>query len=177
MMAYRSLGGASVPPFYGEQVLPLYASIIPIDLVHNQPRDKPIVTWSGWHQYLLQKILAEPSATYQHLVRVCVALGLPFNLNREDFPMASLPSAQVKENLFLTQIYALAQKGISAGAFGGGRFGGGGGFGGAGGAGGGHHSSGTGKLAAKVGLNILNASFGGGAGGGGSGGQSPFFPY
>ena len=37
MKAYRTLGGAALPPYYGEYVLPTYASVIVIELVPNQP--------------------------------------------------------------------------------------------------------------------------------------------
>lgn len=170
MIAYRTMGGATVPPYYGEQVLPTYAAIIPIDLIPNQPHSAPVVSWSGWHQYLLQKTLAEPDATFRHLQRACPALGVTIPLNRMDFPMGSFPNAEAKEGQFRTQIYGMAQRAMTMGAIGGTGFGRGSGMmgGGAGGAAA-HSSSGTGKLAAKVGLNILNASMGGGGGAG-------FFP-
>jgi len=178
MMAYRTMGGATVPPYYGEHVLPTYAAIVPIDLIPNQPRGAPVVSWSGWHQYLLQKILSEPEASFRHLQRACPALGITIQLNRVDFPMGSFPNAEAKEGLFRTQIYGMAQRAMRMGAIGGTGFGLGSGALGGGGGGAAHHSSGTGKLAAKVGLNILNASLTGGGigGGGGGGGGGAFFP-
>jgi hypothetical protein len=181
MTAYRAMGGLTVPPFYGEHVLPTYASMIPIDLIPGQNRTAPIVSWAGWHQYLLQKIMAEPEATFRHLLRVCPALGVQITFNRSDFPLASFPGAEVKEAMFKTQIYGMAQRAMSGGygsrsVFGRGSFAGFGGLGGGVGAGAvgapAHHSSGTGKLAAKVGLNILNTTITGGVVPGGG----AFFP-
>lgn len=166
MTAYRTMGGLTVAPYYGEYVLPTYASVVGVDLVPGQPRNAPVVSWSGWHQFLMQKIMAEPEATFRHLLRVCPALGIPINFSRADFPASSFPAAEIKEASFRTQIGMMAQRalggGMGAGAVGLGAnqmFGGGFSGGSAG-------SSGSGKLlAAKVGLeigsNLLNASTGG----------------
>lgn len=67
MSAYRMLGGDTIPPYYGDQVLPAYASMISLDLNPNQPREAPVVSWAGWHQYLLQKIMCDPGAAFRHL--------------------------------------------------------------------------------------------------------------
>lgn len=152
MMAYRTFGGATIPPYYGEQVLPTYASIIPIELIPNQPREAPVLSWNGWHQFLLQKISVEPEAAFRHIQLACSALGIPIVFNRMDFPMVAFSDAVAKETLFRTRIYGMAQSAMTMGALGGGM----------GDAGPSNSSSGTGKLAASVGLKILGASFGGG---------------
>lgn len=108
MKAYRTLSGATLPPYYGEYVLPTYASMIGIELVPNQPRTAPVVSWNGWHHFLLQKILAEPEATFYILARLLTVLNVPISLIRADFPLAPDPAAQAKEARFRTEIYSLA---------------------------------------------------------------------
>jgi len=156
MSAYRTMGGLTVSPFYGQYTLPTYASIIPIDLVPNQPQGAPVISWKGWHQYLIQKIMAEPEATFWHLQRVFPALNVRMTLNRADFPAVPFAGAEVKEATFKTQVAMMARGAMGGRALG--SFGAG--------SGSGHASSGTGKLAARVGLNILNATMTGGNGGG-----------
>ncbi|OCK80552.1 hypothetical protein K432DRAFT_382110 [Lepidopterella palustris CBS 459.81] len=120
MKAYRTMGGLTVPPYYGEHVLPTYASVVGIELVPNQPRSAPIISWNGWHQFLLHKILLEPETTFYHITRLLTALNLQISLNRTDFPLAPDPNALVKEARFRTEIYGLIRMGMRAGAMGGG---------------------------------------------------------
>jgi len=166
MMAYRTLGGATIPPFYGEQVLPTHAAVVGIELIPNQPSNAPVISWNGWHQFLLQKILFEPEAHLLHFSRVLAALGIPITLTRADFPPAPDPSAQVKEAQFKTQIYALARAGLGVGAFGG-RWGAAGGLGSGVGAPGKAPSTSSVaaqamiKLATQGGMNLMNGGSGG----------------
>ena len=164
MTAYRTLGGLTIPPYYGEYVLPTYASVIGIEVVPHRPQSAPVITWNGWHQFLTQKILFEPEASFLHLTRVLAILHVPIVLQRADFPNTPSPQAQAKEFQFRTAIYALAQRGLTAGALGAGRGGGfgGGGFGG-GGAGGGNGSGSTSAMATLA-VNLMSNGTGGGAG-------------
>jgi hypothetical protein len=186
MTAYHTLGGAIVPPYYGEYVLPTYASVIGIDLIPNQPPTAPVLSWKGWHQYLLQKIRSEPQATFMHLSRLLFALNEPMTLTIADFPVMPDPQAKAKEAQFRIQIYSMARMRLGAGVFGGGRGGMGGGMGlgmmngGMGGMSGANASASSqttqamANIMTQNGSNILNASMGGGGGGGG--GASWFMP-
>ena len=118
MLCYRTFGGLTVPPFFSEHVLPTYASVIGFELAPNRPRSSPVVTWNGWHQYLLHKIRLEPDATFAHIMRVGAALGLQLHLKRTDFPAMPNPAAQAKEEQFKTQIFAMARGAFGAGATG-----------------------------------------------------------
>jgi hypothetical protein len=109
MTAYRSLGGLTIPPYFGEHVLPTYATIIGIELAPNKPKTQPVVTWNGWHFYLMHKIKLEPDTTFMHLMRVGGALGLQLALQRRDFPAMPDPAAQAKEQQFKTRIFAMAR--------------------------------------------------------------------
>ena len=87
---------------------------IGIELVPNQPQTAPVVTWNGWHQFLLQKILLEPDATCSHLGRLLVALKIPMALTRDSFPASPSPQAHAKEARFRTAVHALAPKYMAA---------------------------------------------------------------
>ena len=52
--------------------------------------------------------------------RLLTAINVPISLTRADFPLTPDPTAQAKEARFRTEIYSLAQKGLGAGALGGG---------------------------------------------------------
>ncbi|KAH8652421.1 hypothetical protein BX600DRAFT_472549 [Xylariales sp. PMI_506] len=168
MVSFRTIGGLAMPPYYAEYVLPIYAQVIPIEVIPGaRHAGGPVVSWSGWHQFLLQKLLVEPQQVYLQLTRVCAAFSLPFTFSPADFPPLPNPVAQAKEQRFRTEIYTLAQRSLS----------GGGGFGLFGG--GGQHGSTGGKIshaaahamlkmAMQGGGNMLNGGmgFGGGAGAG-----------
>jgi hypothetical protein len=76
VITYRTMGGATVPPFYGEHVLQTYELVAGIDLIPAQLRGAPVVSWNGWHRYLLQEILAAPEETFLHLSRLLVVLNI-----------------------------------------------------------------------------------------------------
>jgi len=118
MMCYRTFGGLTVPPYFSEHVLPTYAATIGFELAPNRPRNEPVVTWNGWHQYLLHKIRLEPDTTFAHVMRVGAAMGLQFHLKRTDFPAMPDPAAQAKETEFKTKIFAMARGASGAGAVG-----------------------------------------------------------
>lgn len=170
MTAYRTLGGLTVPPYYGEYVLPTYASVVGVELVPNRPPTAPVVSWAGWHHFLLHKIKLEPEASFMHLARLVAALAIPIPLTRADFPLFPDPTAQAKEAQFKTQIYALARRSMGAGVVGGAALGGGiglmsAGMGGGGGGGGGAASAlqsmathQMADLVTQTGVNIMNAS-------------------
>lgn len=154
---YRTLGGGTIPPYYAEHVIPTYAQVVGFELVPNQPRGAPVLTWNGWHQFLMQKTLAEPEAHFYHLARVLAALRIPIVLRRADLPLAPDPVAQAKEVQFKTQIYSMARLGMAAHAFGGGSHA----SAHAGGAGGSHNSSAAATIG-KLGLKIIGSNLTGG---------------
>src|ERR1051326_6208634 len=106
---FRTLGGATIPPYYAENVIPTYAQVVGIELVPNQPRGAPIMTWNGWHQFLMKKIKAQPDTTFFLLTRVLPALRVPIVLNRADLPLAPDPVAQALDVQFTTQIYSVVR--------------------------------------------------------------------
>ena len=155
MAAFRTLGGLTVPPYYGEYVLPTYISVIGIETIPGQPRTAPVISWNGWHAFLVHKIKLEPETVFMQISRVSSALAVPFTAARADFPIMPDPVAQAKESQFKTQVYALGM-----GAFGAGM-----------GLGLGGHSNETSaavsafaKLTAQGSMNIMNASDGPGTG-------------
>ncbi|KAI1876515.1 hypothetical protein JX265_004041 [Neoarthrinium moseri] len=168
LISYRTLSALSVPPYYGEYVLPTYAAVIPIELIPNQPPTAPVVSWRGWHQFLLQKILAEPGQTYVGLTRLFGTFGMPVWFGAGDFPRAADPLAVGKEQRFRAEIYALAQRSLSSGSSGGGMlgglFGGGGSSSGGGGKMGKMAAHAMLKLATQGSANIVNASLPAGTG-------------
>ena len=117
-MCYRTFGGLTVPPYFSEHVLPTYAATIGFELAPGQPRNEPIVTWNGWHQYLLHKIRLEPETTFTHIMRVGAAMGLQLHLKRTDFPAMPDPAAQAKETEFKTKIFAMARGAVGGAAIG-----------------------------------------------------------
>ena len=173
MTAYRNMSGQDIPPYYGEYVLPIYAYTIGIELVPNRPSTSPALTYSGWRQFLTQKILSAPDASFTHLTRALSALRVPMNLRRTDFPSAPHPYALAMEQRFQLTIADLYRRAVAMGFFapsrGGGGWGGGWGGGGGGSYGGGGGTDGSTTKSVADALNsafqLLNNTMGGGGAG------------
>ena len=172
MIAYRNMSGQDIPPYYGEYVLPIYAAIIGIGLVPNRPSTSPALTYTGWRQFLTQKILSAPDASFTHLTHALSALRMPVNLRRTDFPTTPHPYALVMEQQFQRTIADLYRRAVAMGFFaprrGGGGWGGGwGGGGGSYGGDGGMDGSTTKSVADALNsaFQFLNNTMGGGGAG------------
>lgn len=173
MTAFRTLSGAVLPPYYSSHVLPTYIRIIGIETLGQQPSG-PVISYNGWRQFLIQKILSNPDEQFMHYPRAAMALGvqLPQPLTRSDFPPMPSAAAMAKEQQFKTQIYAMAQGRLAGGVVVGGHSMAGGH------AAGGHQGGGDGKLAASAVHGLAKIALNGGVnlftGGMGGTGQ-PFF--
>ena len=110
MVAYRNISRQQQWPDYGELVLPTFIVVIGVDTVPcRDPRD-PVLTRSGWHQYLTHWIKCTPQDTFHHLREALRSLGISIPLERNDLPQQPCPEACGKHRTFLNMLWSSGQQ-------------------------------------------------------------------